>query len=291
MALWTARGGGPWQSGPLATALSADGGKTWKPGPAPDEAENTGFRFPATTAGNGAFHVVWIHAVDEERSLRHASLGFSDENWADTNVIDPDICACCWNTLRMTPDGQLMVLYRDQDPSDMSFAVSSNNGKTWENLGHAGTFGWYFNGCPHVGGAFAFDETSGEAPLLLGTVWTGHPESGGAYILRSTDDGRTWRTSPIPGPRPGGHVFTDLALRADGRAAVVWDLPRSDGSRTVFVTMSENLGNTWSSPTQVSENGTFATHPRIVGAHNRFLLFWHEFDDSGESSLKMGTVP
>src|SRR5690606_2587896 len=90
MANWTARGGGPFGSGPLAAAVSRDGGKTWQASAAPANAggESAGFRFPDLAASGRAFHAAWIHAEEEERSLRHARMDFGAENWTVPKILD-----------------------------------------------------------------------------------------------------------------------------------------------------------------------------------------------------------
>src|SRR5690606_1793873 len=133
------------------------------------------------------FHAIWIHALEEARGLRHARLRFGADAWTTPTVIDPEICACCWNKLKVGKDGALFALYRDQEPSDMALATSSDGGRTWQRTGPAGNFNWEFNGCPHVGGGLTFASGDREESHLLATVWTGHPDTGGAYVLRSED--------------------------------------------------------------------------------------------------------
>ena len=320
MALWTVRGEGPYGSGPLATALSDDGGKTWRAGPAPaarplpleaiaarpaaatasatskksHESNGTGpgYRFPAATAGGDAFHVVWIHAVGEERSLRHARLPFDGSSWSQTTLVDSRVCACCWNELHVDRDGALAVLYRDQQPSDMSVAVSRDAGRTWQPAGRAGRFDWNFDGCPHVGGGVTTLAAARDVPpSLLATVWTGDGGSTGAYVLTGSRDGN-W-SDPVPLTADGSRGRdTDVAALPDGRtAAAVWDQAVPEGGgQGVYAVFTADAGRSWSAPRRLSAPGENASYPRIVPAGNHFVTLWTCYAADGATTLRVRGV-
>lgn len=360
MALWTTKGAGPFGSGPPGVALSDDGGRTWRPGPAPAAAPaDAGYRFPAVAADGRAFHAVWIHAVgseggsghgkggghgkgpapaapgrdnqagggraaqlpkaakatsvpptegakepnsrapDYERSLRHARLDFGARRWSGATVIDPRICACCWNDLKAAADGSLYALYRDQEPSDMSLAVSPDGGATWQPAGHVGRFDWHFNGCPHVGGAVApppASTTSPGAPAgglapVMASVWTGQSKHAGAYVVRSDDvaapGGEKPSTSAPPvalgtGAQGRGARNTDLARLSATHAVVVWDQPApGGGGQAIYLRRTSDGGVTWGEPVRVSPADGSATYPRIVACRDRYLVLWTAHDTGG----------
>ena len=319
MALWTAPGEGPFGSGPMATALSDDGGRSWRPGPAasaqplppgvlplaapksdaapastkkPHAAHGTGpgYRFPAAAAAKNAFHIVWIHAIGNERSLRHARLAFGETQWSAATLVDPHICACCWNELRVEPDGTILALYRDQRPSDMSLVRSRDSGRTWQPAGRAGEFDWNFEGCPHVGGGVATVDGPAGATQILATVWTGNAGSTGAYVLRRAETGQ-W-SAPLPltvGDDRGRN--TDIAALPDSRtAAAAWDQPTLEGGQAVFLTTTTDAGRTWSPPRRLSPPGDNASYPRLVASHGRFIALWTTFDSEGATALKVTPV-
>jgi hypothetical protein len=355
MALWTARGDGPFGSGPLATALSDDGGRTWRAGPTPVAeplpaslvsahvrraatlpalgadaahaaappaaadgsaagrprptnpshaghagsgqgsgkgaagATGPGYRFPAAAAGADAFHVVWIHAAGEERSLRHARLPFGAAAWSEPTVVDPHICACCWNALKVERDGTVLALYRDQQPSDMSLAVSRDAGRTWENAGRAGRFDWSFDGCPHVGGGVATVSSDGGAGQVLATVWTGKAGSVGTYVLSRAGDGTWSRPAPLTsGDAPGRN--TDVAAKPGAQsAAAAWDQAAPEGGQCVFVTVTSDGGRTWSAR-RLSPTGENASYPRVVPLRDRFLVLWTSHAQDGATSMRVKAV-
>lgn len=291
LALWTARGGGPFGSGPLATARSFDGGQTWQPGPnpkVPGDQTNVGYRFPATVAGNGAFHVVWIHAEGEERSLRYSQLPYGARQWSEPVIVDATCCACCWNELKIAPDGTLYALYRDESPRDMALAVSKDGGATWTRTGPVGDFKWDFNGCPHVGGGLALiSEPANGSHHLWATIWSGQNEHAGAYVLGSSDGGQTWNRMIRLGATAntlGRH--TDAAAQSANYAAIAWDAS-SKGEQTVFAAVTRNGGHSWSAPRALSQSVNSSKYPRIVPFDDRFLVFWSEYPDEGLPLLKM----
>ncbi|MEX2381016.1 MAG: sialidase family protein [Opitutales bacterium] len=294
MAAWTARGEGPWGSGALAAGISSDGGKTWKAAPAPvapGAGPEAGYRFPATAADEHAFHAVWIHAEGEERSLRYAQLPFGEDRWSEPVVIDPHICACCWNTLTISEDGALVALYRGQDPSDMGLAISRDRGGSWDVSGPVGAFDWDFNGCPHVGGGLAAGPGAGGAMSILASVWTGHPEHAGGYLLRSEDSGRSWERTGELGRGSQKGRNTDLAIGTGALATVAWDQPVEDESgQAIFIATSDNAGSSWDVPLRLSPLNERATHPRVLVIGNRALVFWTGFAADNSTLLRMESI-
>ena len=315
IALWTARGDGPFGSGPLATALSDDGGRSWRPGPAPSaqalpagaalatatinepsskkphgmNGTGPGYRFPAAAAGPEAFHVVWIHAVGEERSLRHARLPFGASGWSEPVVVDPEICACCWNELKVQPDGSVGALYRDQQPSDMSLARSSDGGRTWQPSERAGDFGWHFDGCPHVGGAVAAVGGPGGERILT-TVWTGNTGDTGAYLL-ARDESGAWNAPLRLKANGTAGRNTDVAARPGSDAAVaVWDQLAPEGGQAVYAAVTTDAGQSWSAPLRVSPAGENASYPRVVPTAGRFVVLWTAYGQDGAAALRVGSV-
>jgi len=274
-AAWTTPGSGFKGTGPMGTALSSDGGKTWKPGPNPADHESTGsHRFLALTASEDAFHLAWLDDRDKLRGLRHASSTDGGAAWSANTTIDEFTCACCWNTLLYLPadkrehDGPatLFALYRDMKPSDMGLARSHDAGKTWKRLGHVGAFDWDFDGCPHVGGAMAAlspaASTKENSRLLFAVVWSGHEASAGCHLLRGEESGEMF----LPLRRIGGPTAKMADIVADDRSgtlAVAWD-EVADDDRCVFVITSGDAGRTWSQPKRLSSPGMQATHPRLV---------------------------
>ena len=295
MAIWTAKGGGPYGSGPIGIAFSADGGATWDPGPVPAVAtegeEKTGYRFPAAVAGPEGFHLIWIHAAGNERSLRHSRLSYGAKRWTTPVTIDPEICACCWNVLKVDANGTLWALYRDDQPRDLALASSRDGGRTWSQHGSVGQFNWKFVGCPHVGGGLgAMTGAAAGGGFLVASVWTGHTTAGAAYALTSRDGGKTWPTRIHLGTDGAEGRHTDTAALGNDRAAAVWDQISPDGA-TVYLRQTADGGQTWSEPRRLSAAGTKALHPRLVPGDDCFVAFWSEPESAQKSRLKLTVFP
>lgn len=77
VAVWETKGTDAWGGGPMATAISSDGGKTWKPGPNPaDDGATSGHRFIDVAADeDGAFHLVWLDGRAGKQGLQYARSG------------------------------------------------------------------------------------------------------------------------------------------------------------------------------------------------------------------------
>ena len=296
-AVWVPPGTGFKGTGPMGTALSTDGGRTWKPGPNPADHGTTGsHRFMALTDDGQAFHLLWLDDRDSKRGLRHASSADGGATWSKNHTIDELTCACCWNMILHAPDpsgqgrGKLFALYRDIEPSDMGLAVSSDGGETWTKLGHVGAFGWIFKGCPHVGGGMTTATLNRDANTatprpdpIFTAVWTGMPDVAGCYLYRSDDGGAKWtQVMPFGGKRASHPVIASKG----SRVVVMWD-EATDTERAIMAMVSADAGATWGKPMRLSAEGTPATHPVVVPDPTGvgFLTLWTQLGDGGRYML------
>ena len=157
LAVWQRKGELPGM-GPMVSAYSEDGGKTWKQGNNP-AINNAGDQshLDLIADQDGHFHAVWLEDPEENgyQSLRYAQSVDGGKSWGKAAKLDDSTCSCCWNTFALAPNGELNILYRDMKPRDMALQQSSDNGKTWRRTSTVGEFNWQFDGCPHVGGGLA----------------------------------------------------------------------------------------------------------------------------------------
>jgi hypothetical protein len=290
-AAWTTPGTGFKGTGPMGTALSTDGGKTWRPGPDPSDLKSTGsHRFLALAADDKAIHLVWLDDRDNLRGLRHASSIDGGKTWSANVTVDDFTCACCWNTIIHVPGtatnpAALFVLYRDMKPSDMGLARSGDGGKTWEKLGHVGEFAWEFNGCPHVGGGLALGESSAGVASLFAAVWTGQPGRIGCHLIASDVKVTAW----MPVRRLGDDTARHPTLAASEKHIAIGYDDLAGDDRATFALTSKDGGKTWSSPRRLSPSATQGTHVRLVAVpgSDRFLALWTESVGKGPSILRI----
>ena len=284
VALWGTAGTGLFGSGPIATALSEDGGATWKPGPNPaDDGLTTGHGFVDIGAdAAGTFHLVWLDSRDGKQGLRYAASTDGGKAWSKNATLKPETCECCWNTLALGPDGSLHALFRDKHPRDMAVISSTDHGKRWTDPARVGRFNWDFTGCPHVGGGRA---VSGKT--LHALVWTGATGHGGAYHISSPDQGQSWSAPQRLGDADARRG--DLASASSQSLAAVWDRV-ADGESTVLGATSADGGKTWSEPKPLSTKGNNAAYPRVVPAANGYRVFWTESVTGQPTAWKTATL-
>ena len=280
VAVWTTGAESRFGRGPLATAISRDGGRTWAPGPNPaDDGLATDHAFADVAADDaGTFHAVWLDGraggPNPGKGLRYAKSADGGATWSANATLDASCCECCWNSLLALPGGRMHVLFRDKDPRDMALTSSLDAGKSWSNPVTVGTFDWDFTGCPHVGGALAAGDVAGKN--LHAVVWTAKGgDTVGAFALSARDGGRTWsRPARLGGPQSSR---PDVAADHAGRVVAVWDEYVEDESgsgNAAFAAESIDGGATWSSPQKLSDPRASATYPRVVRMAEGFRVFW-----------------
>lgn len=275
VALWQTQGELP-NFGALVSVYSHDGGKTWQVGKNP-AADESGDQSHADLIAdkNGDFHTVWLADPEENgyQSLRYARSNNAGETWQLPEKLDDSTCSCCSNTLAISPNQQLHVLYRDMNPRDMTLLSSNDFGKNWQIKETVGEFNWHFDGCPHVGGAITFDENN----TFYASVWTGLESKSGLYTVNSI------LKKPVKIGKNATH--SDIAIFKN-RLILVWDEMSKDGTG-VFVSESTDKGQSWSTPRRLSELGTKATHPRIVASDENALVVWTEKKQKQSSQWQM----
>lgn len=289
IALWASRkeGAGRHNAGPMSAARSSDNGKSWQVGPIPADIEVGAHNFIAMDGNSSVISAVWLDRREvpsqnkrTKKGLRHAQSSDGGLTWTANKTLDDNTCACCWNTAKYSDSGELFVLYRDQEPSDMFMGVL-DQAQQWTPLNQVGHFKWDFKGCPHIGGGIAFQSQS---KLMHTVVGTGHPDHLGVFYLRSKDSGKNWSQPVQLGDESALH--SDLAAAENGRIIAVWDM-RSEDGLSIFYAESTDQGLTWTTEKRLSKTGYRATHPRIVSSDGKFMAVWTESLDGKKQSLQM----
>lgn len=288
-AVWMTGGTGYLGSGPMATALSSDGGKTWRTGPNPaDDKLTTGHGFTDIAADqDGVFHLAWLDGRDGRQGLRYARSLDGGATWTRNLTLKQETCECCWNTLTTDAAGTVHVLFRDKAPRDMMVASSLDGGVSWGKPVVVGRFDWEFKGCPHVGGSLVLGKAAGGRELHT-LVWSGITNATGLYHLHSLDRGRTWSKPQRVGDRDARRG--DIATGTDGTLAAVWET-LSDEQMVIQSALSPDGGASWLAPVQLSETSASAAYPRVVAIEGGFRVFWTEVLDGTSSIWRTAGLP
>lgn len=287
VAIWASRkeGAGRHNAGPMNAARSADNGKTWQASTIPADLD-IAHNFFDMDGNAEVISAVWLDRRVEPNStkkakkgLRHAQSTDGGLSWTKDKTLDDRTCACCWNTAKYSEKGELFVIYRDQEPSDMSIGVLDKD-REWTKLNHVGDFKWDFKGCPHIGAGIAFQS---QTQLIHTVVGTGHPDHLGVFYLRSSDNGKNWAQPVQLGDESALH--SDIASDNANRVIGVWDMRTEDGL-SIFYAESKDAGITWSGAKRISPAGYRATHPKIIASGSSFLVIWTQSTDGIEQVLK-----
>ena len=289
VAIWSEAGTGAFGGGPMASALSSDGGATWAPGPNPaDDGRTDGHGFLGLSADQlGRFHLAWLDSRTGERGLRYASSDDFGKTWTANRTAVPKTCECCWNTLAPLGDGSVGILFRARSPRDMQLVRSKDSGKTWLAPVSIADFQWDFNSCPHVGGGIAATHEKG-ATRLHATIWTGASGKAGLYYASSDTNGQTWNEPHKIGAPLAWHP--DLASDGKNRVVVVWDSMAGLLPEVSFSESSDN-GQSWTPPARLSPAGKPATHPQIVHLNGQFRVFWTTLYPDKPATAESALIP
>lgn len=284
VAVWTPSGTDEWGGGPLISALSRDGGKTWRagPSPAPEGASGGQYYIDITADAGGSFHLVWLDDRSGKRGLRYARSNDGGQYWSAPATLDETTCECCWNTVAAHAN-TIYVLYRDTAPRDMALVRSEDRGGTWRNTGRVGAFDWNVEACPHSGGGLALADAGAELHAIVSTLKT---DRVGLHHLRLDDEGGRWSAPRRVGSAGASHP--DLAIN-DGVLLATWHEWSGNGT-AIHYALSHDHGENWSSPRRLSVVGAAATHPRVVSTRSGFRVFWTERREGAESSWNSAAI-
>ena len=252
-----------WEKGSsdTATISSTDGGLTWH--------ETSPDRFPAQPSGvladGSMINVDTVNALPPQeearrrKALKQAGLGHlaDSPHW----LIFPESMAAelkakgygVFDQHPAIPEGQVAVY-----ANKLRARRSTDSGKTWEVCPIKGAL-------PIFGQGPGFYDRRGFIKLPDGTILKSFYGSklfkryNEAYVVRSTDQGKTWQTIKIAS-RPGrGFTETEMVIYPDGRVVAMMRTQRIEvdytTSTTIHSVISDDMGLTWRPPVDTKING------------------------------------
>lgn len=282
MAVWMQHGTGFMGRGPLSSAISEDGGKTWRNtgNPADDGSDGDHSFIDVTASKDGDFHAVWLDKRSgNAKGLYSSVYKVGKGKWQTNRCVDAVTCECCWNVVKSSQSGGLYTLYRDSSPRDMAWASSMDNGASWQKGGPAGNFQWDIQACVHVGGGLAIEERL-KAPCLHAVIWTANQFNPGLYYLfLDTQEGK-WQ-EPVP-LADVDCTLPDIAVSKDGQVVATW-IKRSAQGNQLYYSVRSKQSQAWDKPIHVPTGKLAPTHPKIACLDNTFHLFWSGPADNVET--------
>ena len=201
-----AHGAGP--DGDLFVWRSTDGGKSWSQAirvndvpNAPNEGLHT-----LTADAKGNFFAAWLdHRSGKGTTLYGSRSADAGATWSKNFLVyqspDGTICECCHPSSAFTPDGELLVMWRNWlDGSRDMYLARSRSGTAFSPPEKLGMGTWKLKGCPMDGGGVVISQQH------VFTVWR---REGTVYLAE-----------------PGGHEIAlgqgkDLAVAAGPKGAYV----------------------------------------------------------------------
>jgi len=284
MAVWQTQGGEPW-TGKIAIALSNDFGQTWQQiaSPVSDEyAKIDQGYFDIAADKSGQFHLVWLDDREEAgdtQGLRYARFSNQKSSWNQHTILEMTACTCCWTSISSDNDGNIHVLYRNDNPRDMMISTSLDGGKSWQKPKTAGAFDWQFIGCPHQGGGLTSTQMN-KNTILHSAIWNGKNSSRGIYYSQSSlSKDKVAVLMPIG---DNSSASADIAALDNDHLRIIYTSGDFE-SKSVMSKASNDGGQTWSDEQRLSADGAEPSHPRIIATENGFQFFWTEWQENGDA--------
>ena len=282
VAVWASAGRGFRGSGPMVTALSSDGGKTWKRGPNPaDDDRHDGHGFADIAARDGRFHLTWLDSRSGAQGVRYARSADGGATWSANMSVNRRAANAAG--IRCSP--------RPTAACICSFAARAR--ATWASRRRATTADVENARAgrrvqladrrvsAHRRRARADRQGASRTPAC---AWYGPAKPGerGVHYLSSSDGGATG--AHARGSAASYAQRADLAARGRRARGGVGRNGRPD-RRGVHLAL-EQRRRRWTKPMRLSSESASATYPRIVATGSDFIVLWTEAT-GGESKLRI----
>ena len=206
----------------VSVGVSKDVGATWKW----TLLSNTRFddRPWIKVAPDGAAHVIW----NDGAGVCHAASQDGGLTWTERERVHSRGLS---SHLAMGPSGEIAVRITPVSASGNRYdegvdliAVSTDRGMTWQKYAAPGVRDWAPPSSDEESIPRWVEPLAWDAGGSLYSLWTG---TGGVWLARSADQGRTWMTWRVSdGPEPAFYPY--LVARGRGELAATWFSARQD---------------------------------------------------------------
>lgn len=231
-------------------SISADVGRTWSDEQfLHDDLTSGEHGFVSVVAlDDTTFAAVWLD--DRERAVSAERVGamalysrriHKSGELGPESIVDARICDCCQTSLIVTPEGELLVAYRDRDEREVRDISLANTGaEGWSEPRSLFRDDWLIQGCPVNGPQLA---TSTE--VCFAAWFTGAGRGGGKVQVSARTSGQRAFGFPVTvdNGSPVGRV--DITVIGPERALVTW-MEQTEASfgewRAQIITPGKKLG-------------------------------------------------
>jgi hypothetical protein len=278
--------------GEIGASHATDGGRTWSSmvTVGPPDLRNDKPAITADPSVPGRAYTIWANWDMQlnfplANLLQFARTEDQGATWSRPVVVDapPPNAVDLSSAVLVLPDGDLLGVFEridiaaDFSATEEFFATRSpDGGETWLPPVEIGSMPIVPLADPETGEQLpqpGFLSAAASPDGIVYVVWErqSSPTSGAVDVARSTDGGRTWTVSPLPGVT--AFAFEpSVAVDSHGTVGVTWydlrnDKPRDDAlTADVWFAHSDNRGASWSQ-THVAGPTDLRTAP--LAANNR----------------------
>jgi photosystem II stability/assembly factor-like uncharacterized protein len=230
-------------------------------------------------APDGRIYAFWLDAREmqgpQDGALVYASVSRDDgESFAEERlVMQGEACPCCQMTAAFGEDSSVYLGYRHiyADGRDSTVARSQDGGQSFATRTRLPFKPWDIDACPLKPTAMAVDNER-----VYAAAYTAGEEPSGIYFSRSSDGGKTFTGRLQIHPEAAVADAPQLAVSANGGVQLAWHA-KTDGPRRLFVSVSEDAGQTFSPPEELpTPPGSSAYPATAVASDGRSLVVWQQ---------------
>ncbi len=251
-------------------ARSTDGGQTFsEPDNLSDNAvDSVNSREPQISSQGNNIYVVWEGATFGGPNIFFARSTDGGQTFSDPNNLSNTTGGAF--SPQISSDGNnVYVVWRT---SDIFFSFSHDGGQTFstppDNLSE------------EITGEKTNPQISSEGDNVY-VVWD-NPGAIDIFFARSTDGGQTFSTPPENISDNAGLSFIPQISSEGDNVYVVW-ADDTDGNLSIFFARSTNVGQTFSTPENISDNAGLSFNQQISVEGNNVYVVWE--DDTDDSDI------
>lgn len=287
---WLEKNGESSYSYGVRVSHSRDGGDTWSP---PrwlhDDNSPSEHGFVSFAQSGEQVAAVWLDGRKYARGQKEMTLRtrfiHADGTMASEAVLDDRVCDCCPVSAAATPDGRILVAYRDRSEGEIrDIATAYFDGTAWHEPTIVHNDNWMIAGCPVNGPAIDIsDDTAGIA------WFTAADDTSGVYYVTGPINGQSFSNPlQIDLGNPVGRV--DVVLLANNNALVVW-IENAAESGNANVLARRVSADGLSAPVTISEisSGRGSGFPRMVVSGQQVVFAWTQSSDT--RSIATSIIP